>query len=248
MIGIIGGTGLCELDGLIPIEQKWYETPFGEPSSILSYFSFEGLDVVFLARHGNPHKLAPHLINYRANLSALKQAGATKIIAVNAVGGIHDKLGPQAIAVPDQIIDYTYGREATIFDGCHIEAVQHIDFTFPYDASLRAALITAAAQCGIDVLTVGTYAATQGPRLETAAEIQRLKRDGCDMVGMTGMPEAALARELNLQYASLALSVNWAAGLSNSVITLEEIEHSVKFGMGNVQRILQCFLLNAAKS
>lgn len=242
MIGIIGGTGLYELEGFTLSEQEWFETPFGEPSSMLSFAKFNERDVVFLARHGNPHKLAPNLINYRANLSALKQAGAEQIIAINAVGGIHPRLAPKAIAVPDQIIDYTYGREATIFDGCHIEAVQHIDFSFPYDAKLRAALIAAAEQCGLDVLASGTYGATQGPRLETAAEIQRMKRDGCDMVGMTGMPEAVLARELNLDYACLALSVNWAAGLTDSIITLDEIEQSVKLGMKNVHRILKHFL------
>lgn len=242
MIGIIGGTGLYELEGFTLSEQAWFETPFGEPSSMLSFVKFNERDVVFLARHGNLHKLAPNLINYRANLCALKQAGAEQIIAINAVGGIHPKLAPKVIAVPDQIIDYTYGREATIFDGCHIEAVQHIDFSFPYDAKLRAALIAAAEQCGLDILSSGTYGATQGPRLETAAEIQRMKRDGCDMVGMTGMPEAVLAREFNLDYACLALSVNWAAGLTDSIITLDEIEHSVKLGMKNIHRILKHFL------
>lgn len=245
MIGIIGGTGLYSIEGLNPGEQKWLETPFGEPSSILTFAEFDGTEMVFLARHGNPHKFAPHLINYRANLWALKLAGAKQIVAINAVGGIHPGLGPQAIAIPDQIIDYTYGRAATIYDGCHMETVQHIDFTFPYDASLRSRLITASKQCAVDVLETGTYGATQGPRLESAAEIKRLKRDGCDMVGMTGMPEAALARELNLPYACLALSVNWAAGLSDSLITQEDIEHAVKFGMEDIQRILKCFLSNA---
>lgn len=245
MIGIIGGTGLNDLEGFTIGEQKWFETPFGEPSSMLSFATFNDQDLVFLARHGNPHKLAPHQINYRANLSALKQAGVEKIIAVNAVGGIHPQLAPKAIAIPEQIIDYTYGREATIFDGCHIDVVQHIDFSFPYDDKLRAALIAAAKQCGLDVLASGTYGATQGPRLETAAEIKRLKRDGCDMVGMTGMPEAALARELNLDYACLALSVNWAAGLTDSIITFDEIEQSLKLGMKNIHLILKSFLAEA---
>lgn len=246
MIGIIGGTGLNELEGFAIDEQKWLETPFGEPSSILSFGRFNQQNVVFLARHGKPHKFAPHQINYRANLSALQQAGAQKIIAVNAVGGIHPSLAPQAVAIPDQIIDYTYGREATIFDGCHIESVQHIDFSFPYDAKLRAALISAAKQCGLDILASGTYGATQGPRLETAAEIQRIKRDGCDMVGMTGMPEAALARELGLDYACLALSVNWAAGLTDSIIRLDEIEQSVVLGMQKIHLILKRFLADAS--
>lgn len=248
MIGIIGGTGLYSIDGLNPGEQKWLETPFGEPSSILTFAEYEGVEIVFLARHGNPHKLAPHRINYRANLSALKQAGAQKIVAINAVGGIHPQLGPQCIAIPEQIIDYTYGREFTIFDGCHIETVEHIDFTYPYDTEMRAQLIDASRQSAIDVLETGTYGATQGPRLETAAEIQRMKQDGCDMVGMTGMPEAALAREMALPYACLALSVNWAAGLSDSLICQEDIEQSVKLGMQDVQRILKRFIVNTRTS
>ena len=248
MIGIIGGTGLSELEGFAIGEQEWFETPFGEPSSMLSFARFNELDIVFLARHGNPHKLAPHLINYRANLSALKQAGVQKIIAINAVGGIHPKLAPQAIAIPDQIIDYTFGRQASIYDGCHIETVQHIDFSFPYDAELREGLIAAAKQCDLDILASGTYGATQGPRLETAAEVRRMQRDGCDMVGMTGMPEAALARELGLDYASLALSVNWAAGLTDSIISLDEIELSVKLGMKKIHLILKTFLTELAQA
>jgi purine nucleoside phosphorylase len=163
-------------------------------------------------------------------------------VAVNAVGGIHQCLGPKAVAIPDQIIDYTYGRESTIFDGCHVESVQHVDFSFPYDESLRAALLIAAGKADIEVLERGTYGATQGPRLETAAEIRRMKQDGCDMVGMTGMPEAVLAREFGLAYACLALSVNWAAGLTNAVISQQEIEQALSEGMDNIHRILKHFL------
>lgn len=242
MIGIIGGTGLTQLNGFTIQEQRWCETPFGEPSSVLSFAEFNGQKVVFLARHGNPHKIAPHLINYRANLSALKQVGATQVIAVNAVGGIHPELGPKAIAVPNQIIDYTYGRASTIYDGCHIETVDHIDFSFPYTESLRQALMNAARAVKVPCLDGGTYGATQGPRLETAAEIKRMQNDGCDMVGMTGMPEAGLARELNLEYAALALSVNWAAGLTEQVITMKEIEEAVLAGMEKVHQILSAFL------
>lgn len=242
MIGIIGGTGLSQLDGFDIQEQKWCETPFGEPSSILSFGDFNGQKVVFLARHGVPHKVAPHLINYRANLSALKQVGVTQVIAVNAVGGIHSQMGPTSIAVPDQIIDYTYGRAFTIYDGCHEETVDHIDFSFPYTESLRQSLINASKLENIDLLEFGTYAATQGPRLETAAEIKRMQIEGCDMVGMTGMPEASLARELGLDYACLALSVNWAAGLTDQVITMKEIEASVHSGMNKVHKVLESFL------
>ena len=195
-----------------------------------------------MARHGNPHKIAPHLINYRANLSALKQVGVTQVIAINAVGGIHSELEPKAIAIPDQIIDYTYARAWTMYDGCHIESVDHIDFSFPYTESLRQALLNAARVVNVPCLGGGTYGATQGPRLETAAEIKRMQNDGCDMVGMTGMPEAGLARELGLEYAALALSVNWAAGLTDQVITMKEIEEAVLAGMDKVHKILSAFL------
>lgn len=242
MIGIIGGTGLSQLNGFSIQEQKWCETPFGEPSSVLCFGDFNGQRVVFLARHGIPHKVAPHLINYRANLSALQQVGVTQVIAVNAVGGIHPQLGPEAIAIPDQIIDYTYGRASTIYDGCHIEMVDHVDFSFPYTESLRDALIGAAGVANVPCLDSGTYGATQGPRLETAAEVKRMQNDGCDMVGMTGMPEAGLARELGLDYAALALSVNWAAGLTDQVITMKEIEEAVLAGMDKVHQILSAFL------
>lgn len=239
MIGIIGGTGLSQLNGFSVKEQKWLETPFGEPSSMLSFGDYQGRSLVFLARHGVPHKVAPHLINYRANLSALKQVGVTKIIAINAVGGIHPDLGPTEIAVPDQIVDYTYGRASTVYDGCHVESVDHIDFSFPYTQALRQALLNACSSLNIKCLAQGTYAATQGPRLETAAEIKRLKADGCDMVGMTGMPEAALAREFGLDYACLALSVNWAAGLTKQVITMKDIEAALQVGMSKVHLILR---------
>jgi 5'-methylthioinosine phosphorylase len=238
MIGIIGGTGLSQLDGFDIQEQKWCETPFGEPSSILSFGDFNGQRVVFLARHGVPHKVAPHLINYRANLSAFKQLGVTQVVAVNAVGGIHSQMGPTSIAVPDQIIDYTYGRAATIYDGCHVESVDHVDFSFPYTESIRQSLINASKLADIALLESATYGATQGPRLESAAEVKRMQRDGCDMVGMTGMPEASLARELGLDYACLALSVNWAAGKTDQVITMKEIEEAVHIGMDKVHRIL----------
>ena len=241
MIGIIGGTGLNQLDGCKVTEQTWHETPFGEPSSVVSFAELHGHKLAFLARHGVPHKIAPHQINYRANLFALKEAGVESIIAINAVGGIHTELGPTALAIPDQIIDYTYGRESTIYDGCHTESLDHIDFSFPYCADLREQLLDAATLAKIDVLGHGTYGATQGPRLETAAEILRMKQDGCDMVGMTGMPEASLAKELGMRYACLALSVNWAAGITENTITMKDIENAIHSGIGNVHRVLAHF-------
>jgi len=242
MIGIIGGTGLTQLYELEVLESKWLDTPFGEPSAALTFGRVDGKDVVFLARHGDPHQIPPHKINYRANMSALKQAGVTQIIAVNAVGGVHKFLEPAAVAIPDQIIDYTHGREHTIYDSDSSD-LDHIDFTFPYSQNLRCLLLAAANKAGVDILDGGTYGATQGPRLETSAEISKYKRDGCDLVGMTGMPEAALAREFDMDYACLALSVNWAAGLSDSIITMDDIHQALEQGMGKIHKILKYFLL-----
>lgn len=242
MIGIIGGTGLTQLDELEVLESKWFDTPFGEPSAALTFGRIDGKDVAFLARHGDPHQIPPHKINYRANMSALKQAGVTQIIAVNAVGGIHKSLGPAAVAIPDQIIDYTHGREHTIYDSGSSD-LEHIDFTFPYSQNVRSLLLAAASKAGVETLDGGTYGATQGPRLESAAEISKYKRDGCDLVGMTGMPEAALAREFDMDYACLALSVNWAAGLSDSIITMDDIHRAIEQGMGKIHKILKTCLL-----
>lgn len=243
MLAIIGGTGLNQLQGLQINETKWFATSYGDPSAAIQFGTLEDFPVVFMARHGEPHKIAPHLINYRANIDALRQAGVTRIIAVNAVGGIAEKLGPAQVAVPDQIIDYTYGREHTFFDG---EQLEHVDFSYPYSESLRAQLIHTAQTLGITISTTGVYGATQGPRLETAAEIARCARDGCTMVGMTGMPEAVLAREAGLEYACIALSVNWAAGITESIITMEEIEAAIDEGMGKIREILQGTVRNLA--
>lgn len=240
MIGIISGTGLAQLDNLNVTGNEWLETPWGDTSSALCFGKIDDAELVFLSRHGDPHQIPPHLINYRANLSALKQVGVTQVIAVNSVGGIHAQLGPAKIAIPDQIIDYTYGREQTIFDGD--SSLEHIDFTHPYNESLRQALISAAQQSDIDSLNHGVYGVTQGPRLETAAEIKKYQKEGCDMIGMTGMPEAALAREFGLDYVCLALSVNWCAGLSDSVITMTDIHQAIAQGTEKVQAIINSFL------
>ena len=243
MIGIIGGTGLTQLAGLEILEKKWLDTPFGEPSAALTFGQIQGVNVVFLARHGDPHQIPPHKINYRANISALSQVGVGQVIAVNAVGGIHPSLGPAELAIPKQIIDYTYGRKHTIYDASSHD-LDHIDFTYPYTQKLRALLLKASEQEGVSLLNGGTYAATQGPRLETAAEIAKYQRDGCDLVGMTGMPEASLAREFDIEYACLALSVNWAAGISESIITMDDIHKAIEQGMGKVQKILKAALVS----
>jgi 5'-deoxy-5'-methylthioadenosine phosphorylase len=218
-------------------------TPYADEPISISLFRVADSSVAFLPRHGEGHKLVPHKINYRANIWALKELNVTEIIAVNAVGGIHEKLGPSCFAVPDQIIDYTWGRQGTYFED-NLEAVTHIDFTYPFDEPLRRRLISsvceikAQAKPDFGFLDLGVYGCTQGPRLETAAEIRKLQQDGCDLVGMTAMPEAALARELNIAYAMLALSVNWGAGLSAGEISMDEIHKVLDEGMGIVARVL----------
>jgi 5'-methylthioinosine phosphorylase len=220
---VIGGTGLYRLADLTGVETQAVETPFGAPSAPVRVGGFGPHRIAFLARHGEGHAMPPHRINYRANLWALKSLGVTRVVAVNSVGGITGRWGPRVIGVPDQLIDYTHGRDASLWDG-EGEAL-HIDFGEPYTPALRQALIAAAQAAGVPVVDGGCYGATQGPRLETRAEIERLRRDGCDLVGMTGMPEAALARELGLEYACLAIVANWAAGRAptEEVITLEDV-------------------------
>ncbi|MCB1800488.1 MAG: S-methyl-5'-thioinosine phosphorylase [Gammaproteobacteria bacterium] len=236
-IGIIGGSGLTRLKALTVDRQAVITTPYGEPSAPLTFGHFDGAEVVFLPRHGVSHTLPPHRVNYRANLWAMREAGVQRIIGMAAVGGITPPMAPGVLAVPDQIIDYTYGRDHTLFE-TDLTSVTHIDFTDPYCEELRADLLAAAKSAGVTVHEGGTYGATQGPRLETSAEIRRMERDGCDLVGMTGMPEASLARELGLCYACMALSVNWAAGKSDGPITMAEIEQHLDQGMGKARKVL----------
>jgi 5'-deoxy-5'-methylthioadenosine phosphorylase len=237
-VAIIGGTGLTSLQGLEITSREIVQTPYGEPSGILVRGNYGGHEVLFLPRHGPGHTIPPHRVNYRANIWALKEVGVTNVIAVNAVGGIRLDMEPGVLVIPDQIIDYTWGRTNTYFEDS-LNKVVHVDFTDPYCASLRLQLVDAATQAGLEVLDGGTYAATQGPRLETTAEIDRLERDGCDIVGMTGMPEAVLARELELCYASVSLVVNRAAGRGDGEITMTEIEQNLKRGMTDVRNLLE---------
>ncbi len=208
---IIGGTGLTQLEGLTISRREMVRTPFGAPSGPVMYGELQGHAIVFLARHGHGHTIPPHRINYRANIWALREAGAEKVIAVASVGGIDEACTPTSVVIPDQIIDYTYGREHTYFDGSP-ERVEHVGFSDPYDESVRQQLIAAARDAGVPLVESGCYGVTEGPRYETAAEIKRMQRDGCSIAGMTGMPEAALARELALAYASCSVVVSWAAG------------------------------------
>jgi 5'-methylthioinosine phosphorylase len=240
---IIGGTGLTSLQDLQILRRERPRTPYGAPSAALISGVLGETEVVFLARHGDGHTIAPHRVNYRANLWALRQAGVTHVIAVCAVGGISKTMAPRTLAIPDQIIDYTWSREHTLFD-TNLNYVTHVDFTYPYCERLRQDLLAAASAAGIPLIPHGTYGATQGPRLETIAEIDRMGRDGCDMVGMTGMPEASLARELDLCYAQCAVSANWAAGRGEGVIEMPEIEANLESAMREVGRLLVTVLIN----
>jgi len=241
-LAVIGGSGLYQFPGLENVSRRALETPFGPASGEVVLGDFAGRRLAFLARHGESHTLAPHRVNYRANLWALHALGARRVIGVNAVGGIRADMGPRVLVVPDQLIDYTHGRVTSF---CDVEGaeVKHIDFSEPYTATLRQALLEAARKADIAVVDGGCYGATQGPRLETRAEIARMKRDGCDLVGMTGMPEAALARELELEYACLALVANFAAGCGDEAeISIEEIFAHLAAATAQVPVLLKAML------
>lgn len=241
MLAVIGGSGLTQLASLEVARREVIRTPYGEPSGTLTFGRIGVQEVVFLARHGHGHTIPPHRVNYRANLWALvKAAGAEGIVSVASVGGIRADLGPGALVVPHQIIDYTWGRPQTFFDGGEAPVV-HVDFTEPYDRGLRERLLCAADAVSLKLSGSAVYAATQGPRLETAAEIERLARDGADIVGMTGMPEASLARELETPYAAICAVANWAAGRgdSTSTIRLDSIEAVLEEALGKVRRVVE---------
>ena len=239
MLAVIGGSGLTQLANLDVSHREVVRTPYGEPSGAVTFGHICGRPVAFLARHGYGHTIAPHEINYRANIWALNKSGATAIVSVASVGSIRPDLKPGDIVIPHQIIDYTWGRKSTFHEGQ--EAVVHIDFTEPYDRSLRALLLKAAVSAGVVVSDSAVYAATQGPRLETAAEIVRLERDGADVVGMTGMPEAALAREMGLPFAAINVVSNYAAGRADSIqgISFDTIEAALEQTMGQVRALIE---------
>jgi 5'-methylthioadenosine phosphorylase len=243
MYAIIGGSGLARLTALEAPRRQVMRTPYGEPSGAMTFGRLAGAEVVFLARHGYGHTLAPHEINYRANIWALKELKVDGVIAVATVGGIRADLGPGTLVLPDQIIDYTHSRKSTFFEGSEMPVI-HADFTEPYTPALRAQLLAAAVACGEALADGGVYACTQGPRLETAAEIERIARAGGDMVGMTGMPEAALAREAELAYAAIGVVVNHAAGRGDSkhAIKLDQLEAVMKATIVRAVNILSAFL------
>ncbi|WP_291994134.1 S-methyl-5'-thioinosine phosphorylase [Candidatus Accumulibacter sp. ACC003] len=243
MLAIIGGSGLASLGTLEVSHRQLLQTPWGEPSAALTFGRIGKRPLVFLARHGDQHSIPPHQVNYRANIWALSHSAPLAIVAVAAVGSIRPDLKPGDLLIPDQIIDYTWGRPST-FHEWPDSAVTHIDFTEPYDRALRQRLLAAAKASGTTVGDGGVYAATQGPRLETAAEINRFERDGADVVGMTGMPEAALARELALPYAAINVVANYAAGraASRQGISIEAIHEVLAASMQQVQAIIERML------
>ena len=221
--------------------REMVKTPYGAPSGPLLHGELNGVEVTFLPRHGRGHTIPPHKINYRANITALHEVGVTHTIAVASVGGIHDDCTDGTIIIPDQIIDYTYARKHTFYDG-KSDKFDHIDFTCPYDEALRQKLIKGAEASGVAHLTHAVYGATQGPRLESAAEINRMERDGCTVVGMTGMPEAALAREIGLHYACCGVVVNRAAGKGPGTLDISHIEANLEIGIERVKKVLDSTL------
>ncbi len=241
MLAIIGGRGLTELANLKISHRQVMRTPFGEPSGAFLFGTLNQQDVIFLARHGYGHTIPPHMVNYRANLWALREQGVNDVISVATVGGIRDDLVPGTLVLPDQIIDYTHGRDSTYFNSRN-SSYKNIDFTLPYTPELRKRILFAASKMQQHCLDGGVYAATQGPRLDSIAEVIRYKRDGADMIGMTGMPETALARELNLNYATIAVVINYAAGCRDSLerISLDEANEAARKAMGQVREILEC--------
>ena len=243
MLAIIGGSGLARLSTLSVVHREVVRTPYGEPSSSLVFGQIAGRDVVFLARHGQGHTIPPHRVNYRANLWALGERKVDAILAIASVGGIAPIHAPGDLVLPHQLIDYTRGRENTFFDGSDRRVV-HIDFTHPYTAALRAGCLAAAGAAGVPLHDGGTYAAVSGPRLETAAEIDRLERDGATLVGMTGMPEAVLARERGLDYAALAVVVNHAAGRGDSAdaVSMQKMTEVLEVAMDRVRALIDKFV------
>lgn len=239
MLGIIGGTGFGEFAGLADITSENVETPYGH--TYVEVGLLGGRPVTFLPRHGHPAQFPPHRINYLANIHALHHLGITELVAVNAVGTVNEALAVPQLVLPDQLIDYTWGRVSTFFE----EEIHHIDFTYPFDEGLRQRLLAFAGELTVPVADTGVYGCTQGPRLETAAEIRRLRQDGCDIVGMTAMPEAALAREKDLPYASLCVTVNAGAGINDQVVSFEEISAAIGGGMAAVREMLTAYASQA---
>lgn len=234
-LGLIGGTGLDHwgVEGAVHTLNSRYGRPSANPVEI----ALQDVQLFFMPRHGTQHQIPPHAVNYRANIDVFRQLQLDGIVSVNAVGGISAQYCPGSLAVPDQLIDYTWGRQHS-FSLTADDDLQHIEFATPFDRKMRSLLLASANVAGINIIDGGCVAVTQGPRLETAAEIRRLQWDGCDMVGMTSMPEAALAREAGLAYASLCINSNWAAGVQAEPVSLTAIEATLTNAMENVRNLL----------
>lgn len=243
-LGLIGGTGLTELQETF--DSLAIESPYGPPSAPIRVVATDPLRLLFLPRHGSPHRFPPHRVNYRANLWALREAGAKRVLAVYAVGGLHEPYAPGALAAPDQLIDYSWGRGHTYCDSEHAP-LEHVDFTSPYEGALRRALLVAARDASVELVDGGCIGVFQGPRLESAAEIERARRDGCDMAGMTALPEAGLARELGLDYAGIAVVSNWGAGVSDERLSEEDIAETLREPMSRVRRLVAALVRGLAE-
>ena len=234
-LGLIGGTGLTEWQD--DVECLDIDTPYGAASDPIRVIPTGGVRLLFLPRHGSPHRFPPHRVNYRANMWALKQAGAEQVLAVSAVGGITGQYSPGTLAVPDQLVDFSWGRQHSYHDSPDVPLV-HVDFTHPYEGDLRRRVLDAARQASIGVVDGACIAVFQGPRLESAAEIAMARNAGCDLAGMTSLPEAGLARELGIDYAGLAVVSNWAAGVGGDSISEDDIAQTLKEPMSRVRRLL----------
>lgn len=236
---LVGGTGLTELDE--NVKSISLDTPYGKPSAPIREVQSGPVRLLFLPRHGNPHRFPPHCVNYRANMWALREVGADHVLAVSAVGGVCEPYGPATLVVPDQLIDYTWGRNHTYCDSEHV-ALEHVDFTRPYEGPLRRLLLKAARDVSIDVVDGGCIGVFQGPRLESSAEVEKARRDGCHMAGMTSLPEAGLARELGLDYAGLAVISNWGAGVTPELLSEDDIAATLKEPMLRVRALVDAVL------
>ena len=240
-IAIISGGDFDKITGVSLVDEIFQDTPWGETSSSIKILKIKNIEIFFLSRHGDPQRIPPHKINYRANIWALNKIDVKKIISINTVGGITQLMSPNEIIIPNQIIDYTHGRQSTYHED-NLTEVKHIDFTNPYTESLRKELINSAKRVKLNIHTKGTYGVTQGPRLETAAEISKLENDGCNIVGMTGLPEASLAREIDIDYASCCLVVNWAAGKSVEPINTKIMKENLARGIKDIMLLLSDFI------
>lgn len=235
-LALIGGTGLNELGAVL--DTLAIETPYGHPSAPLRIIREDAVRIVFLPRHGSPHRFPPHAVNYRANMWALREAGVDHVLAVSAVGGIAEHCRPGSLHALDQIVDYTWGRAHTYSDTCD-DDLHHVDFSYPYEGRLRDLLVQASRESGIEIGDGGCVGVFQGPRLESAAEIQRAARDGCTVAGMTAMPEASLARELRLDYAGIAVVSNWGAGVVGGHISEDDIAETLREPMARVRGLVE---------